>query len=257
MRFRAFLLLIVLFAASAPLARSDEARKDAAADVRDDGELIDGLTAEQDALLRKHMNMLAQAAVSLGRVPASLDQMKPFFNQPGLWETVMRHPLTGESPAFEYLPPKDRFDHRIDKTPLLFELRGGKRWKNGAIAYGSGVVFTARDRAVKRAMQDLSLAMSAYITRHGKAPTTIDDLRPLVTDYDRTVRSLRGGKGNGYAIAEGAIVEHVDGNHYRDGFAAIEFGIVMRNADYERSRPPISPRISDGPFDPFRFNSLD
>jgi hypothetical protein len=100
------------------------------------------------------------------RMPATLEDLKPYFDSPSAFEEAMTHPITHERPGFVYVKPAARglqFIENVATTPLVLEARHGKPDAAGAALYADGEI-----RRPVTAVSDKMKAILAAIERYAR-----------------------------------------------------------------------------------------
>lgn len=73
--------------------------------------------------------------------PLGLDDLLPYL---GNNASIFENPRTGDNPGYEYVPPVEK----SPSTPLIYELRDGKRDPQGQVLYLDGSVSKAKPAGV-------------------------------------------------------------------------------------------------------------
>lgn len=74
--------------------------------------------------------------------PDGLDQIRPLIDgEGGSFDRIMKNPLTGEFPGYEYVKPTTGYLEVDPETViLLYQIRDGSQAKDLAVGYASGSI---------------------------------------------------------------------------------------------------------------------
>jgi hypothetical protein len=86
--------------------------------------------------------MVTYATKHGGDWPDRLDQIKDGVGGEAVMARLMKNPLTGDDPGYEYVKPKGKIDDKdFDSDQvILYQLRGGKRDTSVKVGYADGSV---------------------------------------------------------------------------------------------------------------------
>ena len=85
--------------------------------------------------------LLASAQKNTGAWPDRLDQVKPYVGGDVEFALLIKNPLTGDSPGYEYAkPPVGMYATDLGQYVILYQLRGGQRDLKAKAAYADGSV---------------------------------------------------------------------------------------------------------------------
>ncbi|MCC7145841.1 MAG: prepilin-type N-terminal cleavage/methylation domain-containing protein [Phycisphaeraceae bacterium] len=86
----------------------------------------------------------AYASQNDSAMPGSLAELADTYIPAAKYESMTTNPVTGEKPGYVYVPPDGPLNQMSnpDKTPILYEIVGGKINYSGLIGYADGSVKT-------------------------------------------------------------------------------------------------------------------
>ena len=87
--------------------------------------------------------MLAYAEKHKDEWPERLDQIKDEVGGASVFAKLMKNPLTGDDPGYEYVRPKGRHSDpgfHASQQVILYQLRGGNRDTSLKVGYADGSV---------------------------------------------------------------------------------------------------------------------
>lgn len=101
-----------------------------------------GSHAKSEAESSLNMKQLSAAVLGYNdknsKWPDKLDDAKPFIGAGGPdYATLMKNPLTGDDPGYEYVKPTGTDN---SKTAMIYQLRDGKRDESLPAAFADGSV---------------------------------------------------------------------------------------------------------------------
>lgn len=104
-----------------------------------------GLTGCAAENSRKQINQLQLAIILYsynhdGEWPDSLDQIKDELGGATSFSRLMKNPLTGDDPGYEYVKPNGKWDDSgfDSQQVMVYQLRDGKRDSNLKVGFADG-----------------------------------------------------------------------------------------------------------------------